>query len=291
MARFSMPVLSNPAASIPRRSIPAIVFVYGGPQAQSIHNSWTGLSWEQVLANQGFVIWQLDNRGSFGRGHKFESPVYRELGRVELADQLKGVQKLAGMGFVDKNRIGIYGWSFGGYMTIYSLLHAPDVFRVGVAGAPVTDWHNYDTIYTERYMGLPSENAEGYRKSSDVLAAGNLKGKLLIVCNFEDDNVLFQNEMQMMTAFHREGKLFDFALYPQKTHGVTGDLRRPMLSTDDRVFRRQSAPETKPIQRRANEAPRDDRPLRRAQPPLGYGRGWRRSDRNGRRCGCGFAGV
>jgi dipeptidyl-peptidase-4 len=107
---------------------------------------------------------------------------------------------------------------------------------VGVAGAPVTDWHNYDTIYTERYMGLPDANAEGYRKSSDVLMAENLKSKLLIVCNFEDDNVLFQNEMQMMTAFHRAGKLFDFALLPQKTHGVTGDLRRPMLQQMTEFF-------------------------------------------------------
>jgi dipeptidyl-peptidase 4 len=228
--------LIKPRGFDPAKRYPAIVFVYGGPQAQSIHNSWTGLSWEQVLANQGFVIWQLDNRGSFGRGHKFESPVYRELGHVELSDQLRGVQKLISLGFVDKDRVGIYGWSFGGYMTLYSLLHAPDVFRVGVAGAPVTDWHTYDTIYTERYMGLPDANAEGYRKSSDVLAAGNLKGKLLIVCNFEDDNVLFQNEMQMMAAFHRADKLFDFALFPQKTHGVTGDLRRSMLEQMTEFF-------------------------------------------------------
>jgi dipeptidyl-peptidase-4 len=220
--------LIKPAHFDPAQKYPAIVFVYGGPQAQSVHDAWNGVSWEQILANKGFVIWQVDNRGSFGRGHAFESPVYHELGKTELSDQRAGVEKLLSMGFVDKGRIGIYGWSFGGYMTIYSLLHAPDLFHVGVAGAPVTDWHNYDTIYTERYMGLPSKNPEGYEKSSTIRAAANLKGKLLIVCNFEDDNVLFQNTMQMMTALHQANKEFEFMLYPQKTHGVSGSLREGM---------------------------------------------------------------
>ncbi len=220
--------LIKPANFDPSKKYPAIVFVYGGPQAQSIRNVWEGLSWEQVLANKGFVVWQLDNRGSYGYGHAFENPVYRELGKTELADQRTGVEKLVSMGFVDRNRIGIYGWSFGGYMTIYSLLRAPDLFKVGVAGAPVTDWHNYDTIYTERYMGLPTDNPQGYARSSNVLAASKLEGKLLIVCNFEDDNVLFQNTMQMMTALHRANKQFDFMLYPQKTHGVTGEVSEGM---------------------------------------------------------------
>jgi dipeptidyl-peptidase-4 len=217
---------------------PAIVFIYGGPQAQVNHDEWGGISWEQALAHRGFVIWKLDNRGSAGRGHKFESPVYREMGRVELSDQRAGIEKLLSMGFVDKDHIGIYGWSYGGYMTLYSLLHAPELFKAGIAGAPVTDWHNYDTIYTERYMGLPSENPEGYKKSSDVLAAGNLQGKLLIVCNFEDDNVLFQNTMQMMTALRRANKQFEFMLYPQKTHGVTGNLREGMLEQMTEFFER-----------------------------------------------------
>jgi len=160
------------------------------------------------------------------------------MGRVELSDQRAGIEKLLSMGFVDKDHIGIYGWSYGGYMTLYSLLHAPELFKAGIAGAPVTDWHNYDTIYTERYMGLPSENPEGYKKSSDVLAAGNLQGKLMIVCNFEDDNVLFQNTMQMMTALRRANKQFEFMLYPQKTHGVTGNLREGMLEQMTEFFER-----------------------------------------------------
>src|SRR5579875_559262 len=132
------------------------------------------------------------------------------------------------MGFVDPKRIGITGWSYGGYMTIRCMLVAPDLFKVGVAGAPVTDWHNYDTIYTERYMGLPEKNAKGYDESSDVKQAGKLEGKLLILHNFEDDNVLFQNTMQMVDALEKADKQYFLQLYPQKTHGVFGPLRKPL---------------------------------------------------------------
>jgi dipeptidyl-peptidase-4 len=130
---------------------------------------------------------------------------------------------------VDPARIGIYGWSYGGFMTLYSLLNAPDVFRAGIAGAPVTNWRNYDTIYTERYLGLPSENAEGYRASSPVDYAAKLKAKLLIVHNIEDDNVLFQNTVQMTDALEQAGKLFDMVIYTGKSHGVTGPVRKQLL--------------------------------------------------------------
>jgi dipeptidyl-peptidase-4 len=142
------------------------------------------------------------------------------------------------MGFVDPARVGIYGWSYGGYMTLYSLLNAPEIFRAGIAGAPVTDWRNYDTIYTERYLGLPQENEEGYKASSAVTYAGNLKGKLMLVHNFEDDNVLFQNSMQMMDALERAGKLFEAVIYPQKSHGVTGPARRHLNATMTEFFER-----------------------------------------------------
>ncbi|MCL5746313.1 MAG: S9 family peptidase, partial [Acidobacteria bacterium] len=207
------------------------VMVYGGPHAQSVQNRWSGLSLDQVLAQRGFVIWQLDNRGSAGRGHLFEAAVYRNFGAKELEDQKTGVQYLISLGFVDPARIGIHGWSYGGYMTLYSLMHAPDVFAAGLAGAPVTNWLNYDTIYTERYMGLPSENAEGYRRSSPVNYASNLKGKLTIAHNIEDDNVLFQNTMQMAAALERADKQFRMVVYPQKTHGVTGPLRSNLNRT------------------------------------------------------------
>lgn len=220
--------LIRPANFQPSTKYPAIVYVYGGPQAQSVRNHWTGLNWEQVLAHRGYVIWQLDNRGSAGRGLAFESGVYHQLGKLEVADQRLGVEHLIQMGFVDPKRIGITGWSYGGYMTIHALLFAPDIFKVGVAGAPVNDWHNYDTIYTERYMGLPDRNPQGYDASSNVKNASKLEGKLLIVHNMEDDNVLFQNTMQVADALEKADKQFFMQIYPQKTHGVSGSLRRSL---------------------------------------------------------------
>jgi dipeptidyl-peptidase-4 len=230
--------LIKPANFHAGEKYPAIVMVYGGPGAQSVRNSWAGATWEQALAQRGFVIWQLDNRGSTGRGHAFETPIYHRMGKVELADQLEGIHYLVGQGIVDPARIGIYGWSYGGFMTLYSLLNAPDVFRAGIAGAPVTNWRNYDTIYTERYLGLPSDNAEGYRASSAVEYADKLKAKLLMVHNIEDDNVLFQNSLQMAEAFERFGKLFDMVIYPQKSHGVSGELRKQLLEKTTDFFER-----------------------------------------------------
>jgi dipeptidyl-peptidase-4 len=228
--------LIKPANFHAGQKYPAIVMVYGGPGAQSVRNSWSGATWDQALAQRGFLIWQMDNRGSKGRGHAFEAPIYHRMGKIELADQLEGIHHLVGQGFVDPARIGIYGWSYGGYMTLYSLLNAPDVFRAGIAGAPVTNWRNYDTIYTERYLGLPSENAEGYRAGSAVEYAEKLKAKLLMVHNIEDDNVLFQNSMQMAEAFEKSGKLFDMVVYPQKSHGVTGELRKQLLEKTTDFF-------------------------------------------------------
>ena len=234
--------LIKPAGFSPAKKYPAIVMVYGGPHAQTVRNQWTGLTWDQALAHQGFVIWQLDNRGSAGRGHLWESKVFRQFGRQELADQLTGLDYLAKQGFVDPMRVGIYGWSFGGYMTLYSLLNAPDRFAAGVSGAPVTDWRLYDTIYTERYMGLPQRNELGYKASSPVHAAANLKGKLLLVHNIGDDNVLFQNGMMMMNALQLAGKPFETMLYPQKAHGVSGPARRHLLETTTSFFIRALKP-------------------------------------------------
>ncbi len=221
--------LIKPAGFDPNRKYPAIVEVYGGPHAQTVRDSWTGASWDQALAQRGFVIWQMDGRGSAGRGHAWEAKLYRRFGAQELADQIEGVRHLVSLGFVDPNRVGINGWSYGGYMTLYSLFNAPGTFKAGVSGAPVTDWREYDTIYTERYLGLPQQNEEGYKASSAITYAANLKGKLMLVHNFEDDNVLFQHTMRMMDALQRAGKQFEFMLYPQKAHGVTGPVRKQML--------------------------------------------------------------
>jgi dipeptidyl-peptidase-4 len=220
--------LIRPAGFEPGKKYPAVVLVYGGPDSQGVRNTWMGPDLDQVLANKGFVVWQVDNRGSSGRGHAFETPVFRKLGSVELADQVAGVEYLVSLGFVDKTRIGIRGWSYGGFMTLNAMLNAPDVFRAGIAGAPVTDWHNYDTIYTERYMGLPKDNPDGYKNTALPAQAKSLKGKLLIAHNVEDDNVLFQNTVQMVDALERAGQPFEMQVYTQKTHGVTGAEARQL---------------------------------------------------------------
>jgi dipeptidyl-peptidase-4 len=173
-------------------------------------------------------VWQCENRGIMGRGHAFETAIYHKLGVTELADQVAGVKYLVSLGFADPARIGITGTSYGGFMTINAMLNASDVFKAGVAGAPVTSWINYDTIYTERYMGLPKDNPDGYKETSLVAKAANLKGKLLIFHNFEDDNVLFQNTLQMTNALQLACRQFEFMLYPQKTHGVTGAASRQL---------------------------------------------------------------
>jgi dipeptidyl-peptidase-4 len=228
----------KPAGFEADRKYPAIVMVYGGPHAQSVRDSWRGADWDQALAHRGFVIWQMDNRGSAGRGHVFEKPLYRRFGKTELGDQLDGIKHLVSLGFVDADRIGLYGWSYGGYMTLYGLLNAPETFRAGIAGAPVTDWRNYDTIYTERYMGLPQENEEGYKLSSPVHQASALKAKLMLAHNFEDDNVLFQHTLRMMDALQKAGKQFELLLYPQKSHAVTGAARKHMLEGMTSFFER-----------------------------------------------------
>ncbi len=229
--------LIRPAGFEPGKKYPAVVMVYGGPGIQTIHNSWQGLSWDQVLAHKGFVIWQLDNRGSAGRGHAFESVIFRDMGEHELEDQKAGIDALIAKGFVDGKRIGMFGWSYGGYMTLFTATHAPGLLKAAISGAPVTDWHNYDSIYTERYMGLPQENAEAYRKSSPQSAAAGLSGtKLLMLHNIEDDNVHFQNSVQMADAFEKAGKQFYMVVYPQRSHGVGGPARRQLLEETTAFF-------------------------------------------------------
>jgi dipeptidyl-peptidase-4 len=217
---------------------PAIVMVYGGPGVQEIHDSWQGLlNWDQVLAQKGFLIWQLDNRGSVGRGHRFESVIYHNMGAHELEDQKQGIDYLVSHGLADPKRIGMYGWSYGGYMTLYTVTSAPGLISAAISGAPVTNWRNYDSIYTERYMGLPEDNAEAYRNTSPQTRAGNLEGtKLLILHNIEDDNVHFQNSLQMADALEKAGKQFYMVVYPQKSHGVTGPERRHLLEETTAFF-------------------------------------------------------
>ena len=221
----------KPAGFVKGRKYPAVVLVYGGPHSQTIMNAWSGTDLRQMLAQAGFVVWQLDNRGSAGRGHVWETKLFRRFGKQELADQVRGVEYLVSLGYVDAKRVGIHGWSYGGFMTTYAMLHAPETFAAGVAGAPVTNWRNYDTIYTERYLGLPAENEEGYRLSSPVNFAEKLRGPLLLVHNIEDDNVLFQNTMQLAAGLQKAAKPFGMMVYTQKTHGVSGRERKHLYQT------------------------------------------------------------
>ena len=215
-------LLAPENAAAEDRKLPAVVYVYGGPHAQVVRYAWgrgIGL-FHQWLVRQGVVVFALDNRGSAGRGRRFEGAIDWHLGRMELADQLAGVRWLSERPFVDPERIGIWGWSYGGYMTCYALTHAPGTFAAGVAVAPVTDWRLYDSIYTERYMGTPEENPDGYDESSVLTAIGQLDGSLLVLHGTGDDNVHVQHTLQLADRAWRAGKRFDLVLFPNLRHGL-----------------------------------------------------------------------
>jgi dipeptidyl-peptidase-4 len=210
--------------------VPVLLDPYGGPHGQRVRNQWSEANlFNMLLAKRGMAVLIVDNRGSGNRGKKFSEVVWKDLGRTELKDQLASLdQALAAFPQLDGKRLGIWGWSYGGYMTSYSMTHS-DRFSCGMAGAPVTDWHNYDSIYTERYMGLPTENDKGYKESSAVLAAKDLHGKLLIAHGTSDDNVHTQNDIQFIEELIQAGKQYDYIVYPRKTHGVTGTADRMHL--------------------------------------------------------------
>jgi dipeptidyl-peptidase-4 len=212
------------------RRYPVVLHVYGGPHAQVVQKNWAGSdALDQLLVQEGFLVWRLDNRGSWGRGHAFETPVNRRLGVQELADQLEGVTYLKSLPYVDPERIGIMGWSYGGYLTLYALTHAPEVWRCGAAGAPVTDWQLYDSIYTERYMGTPQQNPEGYRAASPLEAAANLGAPLFLAHGTDDDNVHMQHTLQFIEALSRHRKPYNLLLQPKQKHGFGGQASRTYL--------------------------------------------------------------
>jgi dipeptidyl-peptidase-4 len=212
------------------RRYPVVVHVYGGPHAQTVRHDWPGGdALDQLLVQEGILVWKLDNRGSWGRGHAFETPLDRRLGTIELADQLGGVQWLREQPFVDPQRIGITGWSYGGFVTLYAMLKAPEVWRCGAAGAPVTDWKLYDSTYTERYMGTPEENPEGYRAASVLEAAEHLRAPLLLMHGTDDDNVHLQHTLQLVEAFSRHGKPYELMVQPGQKHGFRGASPRAYL--------------------------------------------------------------
>jgi dipeptidyl-peptidase-4 len=214
----------------PHKKYPVIVKVYGGPEVQRVRNQWGVTSLEdQLFAEHGYLLWILDNRGSWGRGHAWESTIFEHMGRQELKDQLVGVDYLKSLPYVDSSRMGIRGWSYGGYMTLYTLTHAPDVFKCGAAGGPVTDWKFYDSIYTERYMRTADVNPGGYQGSSPLEAAGNLTANLLLMHGVDDDNVHLQNTINFIEALVRDGKQYQLYLQPGEKHGFGGYTARLYL--------------------------------------------------------------
>jgi len=212
--------LFKPLHFDPSKRYPAIVDVYGGPGVQRVLNNWHGSSFTQILTRAGYVVFTLDNRGSAFRGTAFQAPIHRKMGDVEVTDQVQGARWLMSQSFVDPARIGVWGWSYGGYMTLNLLFKAPDVFRAGVAGAPVTDFALYDTHYTERYLDRPQDNAAGYAASSVLPYAKDLKGKLLVMHGMADDNVLFLNSTKLFRKLQDLSKPFDVMVYPGAKHGL-----------------------------------------------------------------------
>jgi dipeptidyl-peptidase-4 len=206
----------------PARRYPVYQFIYGGPGAPQVRNAWGGTTYmyHQLLAQKGIIVWVCDNRTASGKGAQSAWPVYRRFGELELRDVEDGIAWLRRQPYVDATRIGIHGWSFGGYMTLYAMTHSRS-FAMGIAGGSVTDWREYDSVYTERYMGLPETNPEGYRKSSPRWAAKDLHGALLLIHGTIDDNVHVANTMQFAYELQKAQKPFQLMLYPKARHGVT----------------------------------------------------------------------
>ena len=221
-------VLYGALFSPERLPAPLIVWTYGGPHAQVVQDSWalTADLQAQYLAARGFAVMRVDNRGSSRRGLEFEAALDRRLGTVEVADQVDGVRFATAQGWVDRDRVGITGWSYGGFMTLMCLLKAPEVFRAGVAGAPVTDQALYDTAYTERYLGTPKENPEGYHGASAIEHAGALKGKLMVIHGMLDENVHFRNTSRFVEALEHAGNACELLIYPSGRHGLRSEADR-----------------------------------------------------------------
>ena len=214
----------KPADFNPEKKYPTVVYVYGGPHANNVQASWhwASRSWETYMAQKGYIIFILDNRGSQYRGRDFEQATFHQLGQIEMQDQMKGVEFLRTQPYVDMNRPGVHGWSYGGFMTISLMTNYPDVFKVGVAGGPVIDWKWYEVMYGERYMGTPENNPEGYAKTSLLAKAKNLKGKLQIITGYNDPTVVPQHCLSFLDACIKAGTQPDFFAYPGEPHNMRG---------------------------------------------------------------------
>ncbi len=215
-----------------RKKYPVLMYTYGGPGSQTVIDDWDhNMAWWQMLAQQGYIVVSVDNRGTGARGRDFRQVTYGELGKYETLDQIAAARQLAKLKYVDENRIGMFGWSYGGYMTSLCLSLGADVFTAGIAVAPVTNWRYYDTIYTERYNGLPQGNEAGYDANSPINHANKMNGNLLLVHGSADDNVHFQNTMDYVSKLVAANKQFEMMVYPNKDHGIYGGNTRLHLYT------------------------------------------------------------
>ena len=216
--------LVKPTGFDPQKKYPTVVYVYGGPHAHNIGASWhyASRSWETYMAQKGYVLFILDNRGSENRGREFKQATFRQLGQIEMQDQMKGVEFLKTLPFVDQERMGVHGWSFGGYMTITLMVNHPEVFKVGVAGGPVIDWKWYEVMYGERYMDTPQSNPDGYAKTSLLARAKDLKGKLQIITGYNDPTVVPQHCLSFIAECIKAGTQPDFFAYPGEPHNMRG---------------------------------------------------------------------
>ncbi len=210
------------------KKYPVLMYVYGGPGAQTVKNSWGGSNffWYQLLASKGYIIVSVDNRGTGSRGAEFKKCTYKQLGKYETIDQIASAKYLQSLSFVDSNRIGIWGWSYGGYMSSNCLFKGNEVFKMAIAVAPVTNWRYYDSIYTERYMQTPEENANGYDDNSPINHVEKLTGKFLLVHGMGDDNVHFQNAVELAEALVQADKQFGIMYYRNRSHGISGGNTR-----------------------------------------------------------------
>ena len=219
--------LYKPVGFDPSKKYPVVVYVYGGPHSQMVRNSWLGgvRMWEMLMAQKGYIVYVQDNRGTSNRGAEFEKAINRQCGQAEMADQVAGLRELMKNPWVDCSRIGVHGWSYGGFMTISLMTNYPDIFKVGVAGGPVIDWKWYEVMYGERYMDTPETNPEGFEKTSLINKAGDLKGKLLICQGAIDNTVVWEHSLSFTQACIEKGVQLDYFPYPRSEHNVHGKWR------------------------------------------------------------------
>ncbi len=221
----------------PTKKYPVIVYVYGGPHAQLVTESWPGARlYDFYMAQKGYIMFTLDNRGSANRGLEFENVIHRQCGKEEMKDQMKGIDYLKTLPFVDQDKIGVEGWSYGGFMTISLMVNYPETFKVGCAGGPVIDWKYYEVMYGERYMDTPQENPDGYANSSLLDRAQDLKGRLLVIHGGIDNTVVWQNSQQFLKSCIDKGVLLDYFVYPTHEHNVQGKDRLHLMKKISQYF-------------------------------------------------------